>query len=235
MKVNDELTILEVPMSIGHPPRIMNLSLITDSANGLTLVDTGLPNQADLIAETLAAEGFSLADVKRIVLTHQDLDHVGSLGPLKSQTQATVFAHVDEVPYIDGSLTPVKWPSPERLAQNPGMAERLQGFGPTKVDRALVDGDVLPESANAVVIATPGHSPGHMSLYLPATKTLIAGDAMVSEDGNLSGPSEGATPNMELALQSLKRFLEFDIETVVCYHGGIVRDANAQIRRVIGE
>src|SRR5476651_955517 len=108
MKVNDELHVLEVPMPLGDTVRIMNVSLIVDPVHGLTLVDTGLPNQADLFEQIIAAEGLSLSDVKQIVLTHQDLDHVGSLYPLQQRTGAQVFAYVDEIPYIDGTLTPIK-------------------------------------------------------------------------------------------------------------------------------
>jgi len=233
MKLNEELHILEVPMGVGEPVRIMNVSLIVDPAHGLTLVDTGLPNQADVFEQSIAAEGFSLSDVKQIVLTHQDLDHVGSLNPLKERTGAEIFAYVNEVPYIDGTKAPVKWPSPERLAQHPELAERLKNFKPTSVDQSVIDGDVLSRSAGATVISTPGHTPGHMSLYLPNTKTLIAGDSLVSENGVLSGPSPGATADMELAMESVRKFLAFDVETIVCYHGGLVTDdANGQLKRV---
>ncbi|MFX8680952.1 MBL fold metallo-hydrolase, partial [Acinetobacter baumannii] len=88
--------------------RIMNLSVIVDKDHGLTLVDTALPSQADDVVAQLEADGLSLSDVKQIVLTHQDLDHVGALNPLKDRTGATVYAYVDEVPYIDGTLRPIK-------------------------------------------------------------------------------------------------------------------------------
>jgi len=235
MKLNDELHILEVPMPLGDTVRIMHVSLIVDPNHGLTLVDTGLPNQADLIEQMIAAEGFALANVAQIVLTHQDMDHVGSLHPLKERTGATVFVYIDEIPYIDGTLKPIKFPSAERLAQNPEMAERLKHFKPTEVDQAVHDREVLTRSAEAVAIATPGHTPGHMALYLPKTKTLIAGDSMVSENGILSGPASFATPDMELATKSLQNFLGLDIETIVCYHGGLVADdAMGQLKRVAG-
>lgn len=235
MKINDDLHVLEVPMPLAGTVNIMNLSLIVDPVHGLTLVDTGLPSQADLVEETIAAEGFSSADLKQIILTHQDLDHVGALHPLKERTGAAVFAYVDEIPYIDGTIIPLKMPTPERLLQYPEMAERLKHYKPTPVDEAVTDGQILPRSAGVQAIATPGHSPGHMSLYFPATKTLITGDALTSADGVLNGPSRGATPNMELAMESVKKLAQLDVETIICYHGGLVtQDANAQLKRVAG-
>lgn len=234
MKLNDELHILEVPMPLGDTTSIMHLSLVVDPREGLTLVDTGLPGQVDLIAEKLAEEGFDLGQVRRVVLTHQDIDHVGSLAALKDRYGMSVIAYTDEVPYIDGRLAPIKFPTPERLAQNPGMAEIMAHYRPTAVDREVSDGEILREVGEAVVIATPGHTPGHMALYLPRSKTLLAGDSMVAVDGVLEGPRERATPDMAQAMKSIRRFLDLEIGTIICYHGGIVEnDAAGQIKRLL--
>ena len=235
MKVNDQLYVLELPLNFGGVERKMSLSLIVDSVGGLTLVDTGLPGQIELFEQAIVAEGLSMDDLKQIVLTHQDLDHIGSLDDLRDETGATVYSHVEEVPYINGTVPLVKTPSEERLAENPEYATVWGLLKFSQVDEAVKDGDVLSFAAGAVVISTPGHTPGHISLYLPNTKTLITGDALVSDQGILSGPAEFATPDMPLALESVKKFTEFDIETIVCYHGGLVTDdANGQIRRVAG-
>ncbi len=190
MKVSDELYVLELPMNWGGVERILNVSLIVDKEHGLTLVDTGLPGQVDLIEAALVKDGFSLSEIKQIVLTHQDVDHVGSLHALKDRTGATIYADAIEVPYIEGTLRSVKYPSPERLAQMPEFAAMLKALQGTHVDEAVEHGHVLTKSGGAVVIATPGHTLGHMSLYLPSTKTLIAGDAVVSNSGTQSGPME---------------------------------------------
>lgn len=234
MKVSDDLYLLEVPMPLGETVSIMNLSLVADPVGGLTLIDTGLPGQADLIAEKIYAEGFDVAEVQRVVLTHQDIDHVGSLSALVDLLGVPVIAHATEVPYIDGRMTPIKFPTPERLAQNPAMAAIMAHYRPVGVDRAVADGEVLRDVAGAVVIATPGHTPGHIALYLPGSKTLIAGDSMVAENGVLEGPRERATPNMPQAMESIRRFLDVDIDTIVCYHGGLVTDnPRGQIQRIL--
>jgi glyoxylase-like metal-dependent hydrolase (beta-lactamase superfamily II) len=230
MKVNDELYVLELPLGFGGAVRMMNLSLIVDPTHGLTLVDAGWPGQADLIAEELAKDGLLIDDVKQIVLTHQDIDHIGSLVAVKNRTGAAITAFKDEVPYIDGTLISPKRPSPERLKQMPEFAEALDSLERTKVDRAVSEGDTI---GNAKVIATPGHTIGHMSLYLPNTRTLIAGDALTSDNGILHPPMEQATPNMPQAMESVRKLLDLDIQTIVCYHGGLVTDdANGQLKRV---
>jgi glyoxylase-like metal-dependent hydrolase (beta-lactamase superfamily II) len=82
----------------------------------------------------------------------------------------------------------------------------------------------LPYCGGITVIFTPGHTPGHICLYLNRSKILITGDAMVCVDGELQGPNPQATYDMETALKSLQKLTQHDIEMVVCYHGGVYRD-----------
>lgn len=72
------------------------------------------------------------------------------------------------------------------------------------------------------MIFTPGHTPGHISLYHSRSKTLVSGDAMVVSNGILRGPIPQMTLDMETATESLKKFLDYDIQQVICYHGGLV-------------
>jgi len=230
--VNDDLVVLELPLG----EWIMNLSVILDHEKGATLVDTGVPGQVDLILEKLAAEGLSANDIKRILITHQDMDHIGSLKGLKDATGAQILALDVEIPYIDGTLVSPKRPSPERLEQNPGLKAMLDALERTSVEVALTDGQVLDLAGGVTVIATPGHTFGHISLYLNQTQTLITGDALTAAGGTLAGPMEMATPDMASAKTSVKKLAQLDVKQIVAYHGGLVdQDANAQLRRVAGE
>jgi glyoxylase-like metal-dependent hydrolase (beta-lactamase superfamily II) len=84
------------------------------------------------------------------------------------------------------------------------------------------------------VIFTPGHTPGHLSLYLERPKVLVAKDALTAEGGRLNGPNPPLTLDVGEAARSERRLAE--VETIVCYHGGVVDDdANGQLRRVLRE
>src|SRR4051812_24011294 len=120
MQLNDDLYMLALPIQRGGQTAYLNLSLILDSLHGPTLVDTGLPGQIGTITTALADAGVNVADLKRIILTHQDIDHVGSLHDLVQSTGARVLAHAIEVPYIDGSQLP-RFARPEMLAQHPEL------------------------------------------------------------------------------------------------------------------
>jgi glyoxylase-like metal-dependent hydrolase (beta-lactamase superfamily II) len=119
------------------------------------------------------------------------------------------------------------------LAQRPELRAVAERFHPTPVDEQLQDGALLDLAGGVRVIFTPGHTPGHMCLYHERSRTLIAGDALTSNDGQLQGPNEGATPDMSTASQSVQRLAQLDVQTIICYHGGVVElDASKQIQRV---
>src|ERR687896_150800 len=235
MRVANGVYVLPIPRTPQEPESFLNLTLIVDERNGNTLVDAGLPGQAEAIGAALLEAGTRVRDLKRIIFTHQDLDHVGSGAALVRQSGATVFAHSADAPHIDGTLKPLK-PSPEMLEQRPQMREALERLKPIRVDEHVEDGDRLDLAGWTWVIFTPGHTPGHLSLYLERPKVLIAGDALRAQRGSLNGPNPSMTLEMGTAGQSLRRLRDLEIDTIVCYHAAVVADdANGQLRRVIQE
>ena len=65
--------------------------------------------------------------------------------------------------------------------------------------------------------------PGHISLYLRESKSLICGDALVIEDNKLVLANPHYTLDMEIAKKSVRKLLNYDIDKVICYHGGIYK------------
>lgn len=235
MRITDSVYVLPIPRSPQEPDSYLNLTLVTDEENGTTLVDAGLPDQTEAIGAALAEAGTGVRDLRRIIFTHQDLDHVGSGAALVRQSGARVLAHPADAPYIEGRLRPLK-PSPEMLKQRPHMRKVLERLEPVAVDEQVEDGSRLALAGETRVVFTPGHTPGHISLYLVGPKILIAGDALTAEGGYLNGPNPSVTLDMRTAVQSTQRLADLDIDTIICYHGGVVsEDANRQLRRVIRE
>ena len=102
-----------------------------------------------------------------------------------------------------------------------------------KVLRVLQGGEVLPFHGGIEVIATPGHTPGHVCYFVTSLGLLISGDALRVENGELTGPSPGATPDMPAAIESLKNLLRYPIRSVICYHGGFFsKDPIPRIREI---
>jgi glyoxylase-like metal-dependent hydrolase (beta-lactamase superfamily II) len=235
MRIANGVYVLLIPRSPQESGTFLNLTLIVDEENGNTLVDAGLPDQTEAISAALGEAGIGVRDLRRIIFTHQDLDHVGSGAALVRQSGAQVLAHSADAPYIEGRLRPLK-PTPEMLEQRPQMREVLERLEPIGVDEQLENDARLELAGGTRVIFTPGHTPGHISLYLERSKLLIAGDALTAERGHLNGPNPMATLDMRTAIESIRRLADLDVDTIICYHGGVVsEDANGQLQRVIEE
>lgn len=238
MKIANDVEVLELTMNLGQPS-VIHPTLIWDQ-DEVILVDTGIPGQLGDIEEAMKKADVSFEQLSKVILTHQDFDHIGSLNAIlnASNHAIDVMAHEEDQPYIQGEKPFLKM-SPERMKTllETLPEERAKYFLEpitSKVDRVISDGEILPYCGGITVIFTPGHTPGHISLYLNESKVLIAGDAMVAVDGKLHGPREQVTPNMELALDSVKKFTQFYIRKVVCYHGGVVSDnVNEQIKEIV--
>jgi glyoxylase-like metal-dependent hydrolase (beta-lactamase superfamily II) len=235
MRIANGVYVLPIPRSPQEAESYLNLTLIVDEENGTTLVDAGLPDQTEAIGVALTEAGISVRDLRRIIFTHQDLDHVGSGAALVRQSGARVLAHFADTPYIEGRLRPLK-PSPEMLEHRPHMREVLERLEPVAVDEQVESDTPLDLAGGTQVIFTPGHTPGHISLYLEGSRVLVAGDALTADRGHLNGPNPLATLDMRTAMQSVRRLADLDVATMVCYHGGVVSDdTNEQLRRVIRE
>lgn len=249
MQIANGIAVLPIATVMMGRTETIYPALLWDSQT-MVLIDTGYPGQADKFREQFAIAGPAGRKLGQIIITHQDLDHIGSLPALLDNAPGTieVLSSPIEQSYIQGEKPLVKI-TPEAIAKAmeslpPEVPDEWrQAFKHTlehppraKVDRTVVGGQELPFCGGIAVIDTPGHTPGHISLYHRPSKTLIAADAMVVADGQLYGPTPEHAYDIEMARRSLGQFLRYDIETVICYHGGVFRgNANERIAQIIGE
>src|ERR1035437_4598162 len=154
------------------PKTVANPYLLIDP-DGLTLIDAGLPGSHKKILRYMAGLGYAPKNLKRILITHADFDHVGGLAALKKATGARVYASpVEAQAMAEGRASrPVK---PRRLVTR--LLFGLMGgmFKPARiqVDELLSDGQVLPVLGGLRVVETPGHTPGHILLFAPSLGIL---------------------------------------------------------------
>lgn len=190
--------------------------------------------QLEPLRKAISDVGEDISRVKRIILTHQDIDHIGNVHALLDLLPNTaLLAHKADVPYMTGERPFVKLTS-ERIKQMDTVLKQqaedmIRRLPDLRFAHILEDGEHLPYGGGIQIIHTPGHTPGHISLYVPAQKLLLAADELLVVEGELVGPAESATPDMPLALKSLEKLTVLDVEKVICYHGGYY-DQNVQAR-----
>lgn len=226
----NELVILNIEQIIKSDEKALFHPVILKNYKEMVLVDCGVPGFLPKIRESAMAQNVNLDELTKVIITHQDIDHVGSLKELKrAYPDIKILADVKEIPYINGEKEPIKvkklremydsLPESQKEMIN-AMRRLLDTYEPVDVDGTLHDHDIFPWCGNVEIISTPGHTPGHISLYLHEFKTLIAGDALFLQNGELF-ISPQATYDMEQARQSVKKLLDYDIEKIICYHGGV--------------
>ncbi len=210
---------MEVAPGVFLIERVIGNAYIIAETDGLTLIDTGLPGSAGKILRHISISGRQPTELGRILITHADPDHVGSLEDLRQKTSAIVFASQGEAECIRMGKSPreLKVKGIRRL-----LVRVIQTIFPTKpaqVDAILAPGQELPILGGLQVISTPGHTPDHISLWSPSTGVLFSGDSIVVHHGTLS-PSRGMNNwNLELSQASLKKQADLHPKYVLGGHG----------------
>lgn len=181
LQLTPSLYRLRIPGGQAH---LLNSYLWLDP-DGVTLIDTGWPGSAGLIAEALAALGMRRLHVKRIVLTHFHEDHCGAAAEIADWADVEVIAGAGDAPYVRGDeVGPLPVLTDGERTLHPDFDASPHGPA-CRVDRAVRDGDVLDFAGGARVIGVPGHTPGSIALYLPDADAVLTGDTVAEFNGQV--------------------------------------------------
>lgn len=223
-----KITELPIEFEFNGQKNHINPSLII-SKNELTLVDTGYPNFLPFIENQILKNGYDMKNLKNIIITHYDIDHIGSLYDFKEKyPHINMIASEVESKYISGEMKSERLVQAEEMLENMPIQEiefgkwfiqQLKNLKHVSIDEKVHDGDWILDN-ECRVVATPGHTSGHISLYFPRLKTVIAGDAAVIENHELIIANPHFCLNVEKAEQSLRKIKDLQAENYYCYHGG---------------
>jgi glyoxylase-like metal-dependent hydrolase (beta-lactamase superfamily II) len=208
-------------------------------ANGTpwALVDAAIGPGAARILEVAAERFGDDARPAAIILTHGHFDHIGALETLLGIWDVPVYAHALELPFLTGRAD---YPPPDPAVAKRGMMARLSALFPDSgIDirgraRELPSNGAIPGMPGWRWVHTPGHSPGHVSLFRSSDRILIAGDAVtttrqesayavVTQKPELNGPPAYFTIDWDAAHRSVSTIASLKPLIVSTGHGPTMR------------
>ena len=240
MKLAKGLEVLNMPNPF-NPLDIIYLTLLYDK-NDVILFDTGYPGNYKNIKIGFMNASLSIDKLTKVIITNQDFDHIGGLYDIKKEN-VEIYTHEDNKPYIEGKIKPLKM-TEEYMNK---IIRCTDQFTKTRqdeiiniinnlyvhIDKTVTDNEELPICGGINVIKTKGPTPGHCSFYLKKYKTLIASDILNIYQGELYGPDRNNTSDITQAVNSLKQFLNYDIQKVICYHNGVYeKNVNKRMKKL---
>ncbi len=206
-------------------------AFLVDGDEGVTLIDTLLPNKHEVFVSALSSIGRTIEDVIAIMLTHSHADHAGNAAALKSKSGAQVYASEADARAIRGDERPSPPPVANRFPFLRPLVRLLPIPAAVSVEHLIGEavGGRLPGDLRA--INTPGHTPGHTSYLLDRDGgALFVGDAAVASRGEITrGYMNRSEPTFDA---SLRHIAELDFDVALFGHAQpLTSGASAAFRR----
>lgn len=187
------------------------------------LVDSGYGSDVDDLVLWLQQAGTNPADLRWLINTHYHSDHAGGNYFLQANFQVPTAAHRWEADIIN-----------QRDREACGADYLDQPVEPYRVERLLQHGEVVDLGNRTLeVMHTPGHTLGHISLYLPQEKILICGDAVQAHDVAWINPFREGANALQRMVTTLQQLAELDVRAALSGHGAIITDWSTAIQRAL--
>ncbi|MFJ5788501.1 MBL fold metallo-hydrolase [Lysinibacillus sp. NPDC093197] len=213
--------------------QIVNIVLYGNkNTNEFVLIDAGMPKSADEIISVIEERYGPNSRPKAIILTHGHFDHVGGIIELIKRWNVPVYAHSLEMPYLTGKQN---YPEPDPSVSN-GLIAKMSPLFPNEAINLGDNIETIPSDGSIPFmpgfrwIHTPGHSPGHISLFREKDRVLIAGDAFVTvkqeslykvltQAKEISGPPQYLTTDWQAARESVEKLEALKPLIAITGHG----------------
>ena len=162
------------------------------------IVDTGLKGSEVQIGEAVKAAGLAWTDVRHVIVTHKHPDHAGSLAAVLTAASNATVSA--------------------------GQADIGAIQSPRPIDAAADGAEIF----GLQIVATPGHTPGHISVFDAGARVLVTGDAVNGSADGVAGPNPQYTEDMATANESAKKLASLDVDTILFGHGNPIEGGARQ-------
>lgn len=207
-----------------------NVYLLESAPDELTVIDTGMPSSTGAILKAAQSLNYRPQQIKHILLTHADIDHVGSLSSLVKKTGATVYAGKASKPYVENGSTPPHVPSFMKI-----MNVFLSG---TPVDEVFDDHDMLPIADGLLALHVPGHTPENYNFFWEKHGVLFAADLFFSLGSSVTLSPRLVSWDSTQVQRSARKVLDLAPKYICAGHGAPVNlvrtpEKIVKVRRIL--
>ncbi|MBI3734804.1 MAG: MBL fold metallo-hydrolase [Chloroflexi bacterium] len=239
------MTLHKIVIPTSFPIGPVNVYLV--EGDPLTLIDTGPRTDEALqtLEQGVAALGYALGDIRRIIITHTHPDHFGLVRQLVERSGASIWTHPFNADWFNNLALAVqrRGEFTLQLFKQSGVPDALidmmrqmspvmgQFFEEAPTDHWLDDGDTLEmDGALWQTVFTPGHAGGHIALYQPQTQQMVVGDHLlkyISSNPLIEAPHAPGLPRAKALVQyldSLKKVAALDVAVAYPGHGDNIND-----------
>ncbi len=221
--------------------------LFVENQDDLTLIDPSFLSQLPILESYLLDIGYDIKNVKRIILTHVHVDHAQAANEVKRKSGARIYSHWIEARYLSHNPPYMGPPSTQETVEKldklgVSMRALKKEYGsfevePISVDEQVSDGDLI---GSLKVIHTPGHTPGHISLYYEKDKLLLGADSIYkhvfgAEGMYISAPQVSIDP--VTAIVSAQRLAKVNFDKLLMVHqdSPLLEGAKEAVETVVAE
>ena len=221
--------------------------LFVEDRDNLTLIDPSFLSQLPILEKYLLNVGYDIKNVRRIILTHVHVDHSQAANEIKKRSGAKIYSHWIESRYLSHDPPyqgpPTTQDTVDKLEKlGVSMKALIKEYGsfevePTRVDEQVSDGDMI---GSLKVIHTPGHTPGHISLYYEKDKLLLGADSIYkhvfgAEGMYISAPQVSIDPIT--AIISAQRLSKVNFDKLLMAHqdSPLLEGARGAVETVVAQ
>lgn len=193
------------------------------SSEDFTLVDCGMMDMAEYKLEQINKIGIDRAAIKRVILTHTHIDHIGCLPELmEAMPHLQVWAHEAEASLLEKGDESIIMGSPAFEQMVRGQFSLPRGHFKTTVHRHLTGGEALTLGGlDFEVIHIPGHSTGSIGLFLRNEKLFLSGDTIYA-DGAIGRYDLVSADPLQLR-DSLDRIASLGVNALLPCHNRVMK------------
>src|SRR5919198_3187291 len=223
--------------------------IVEEKGNNLTLIDTCFRSELPKLEDYIKNAGYGLKQIRRIILTHVHLDHIQATNELRKKVaeDVKIYAHWIDAAYLSQNPSYHGPPSHEQIKEffqkfGVKVEDLPKRFGPMtvdpiQIDEQIQDGDTI---GSLKVIHTPGHTPGHISLYSEKHRIIFGADFLFKSIFGLEGlfiPHAIVSIDPVTAAISAKRISRVNFDKLLLAHqdSPVLENAQKEVEKAAAQ